>query len=297
MKQVGWIGLGAMGLPMAKCLAASGVKLMVYDTNPQRMKLLQEDNPDVIFALDICALGSACDIVFTMLPDAKTVVQVVSGKSGLFSSMKKESIWVDMTTGDPSITEELIKLALKQGIHGVDAPVGRTPQHAEKGDLLALVGGETSTIDQIMPLLRTMASEVILCGAAGTGHTMKLINNLLSGVIQEANIEAISIGLHAGISISTMLHVFQNVCVWNGYLAALPYEQEAAPGWSIDTAEKHMQSIQKLAEKSGVSVCCVDAVSKRMKEMIAQGKGTAKYSNIRTLLKASSGLELPEILS
>ena len=86
----------------------------------------------------------------------------------------------------------------------MDSPCGRSPKHAKEGDLLLLVGGEKRLLEEMRPLLNLMAGNIIRCGNLGAGHTMKLINNLLSGVIQEANVEAISLGVRAGIDISTM---------------------------------------------------------------------------------------------
>lgn len=293
-KRVGFIGLGAMGFPMAANIAKAGIRLIVFDTEGAKSSSLKQYYPGIEIASCIKEVGNNSDIVITMLPDAKTVETVCIGENGLFSSMKAGSVWIDMTTGDPFTTERLVSIASDSGIHSLDAPCGRSPKHAQAGDLLVLIGGDESVLDEVRSVLSCMASDIIRCGNNGAGHTMKLINNLLSGVIQEANIEAISLGMKAGISVSTMLKVFSEVCVWNGYLAGLPYEDEAAPGWKVTTAEEHMELIQKLGKKYHVPVYTTAVVRERMEEMIAQGKGDSKYSNIKTLLKNMAGLEINE---
>ncbi|WP_130861518.1 NAD(P)-dependent oxidoreductase [Bacilliculturomica massiliensis] len=292
-RRVGFIGLGAMGLPMAKNIGKSGYLLSVLDIDPVPVQIMEKEYGARAGKTprEICL---DCDVVITMLPDAETVVKVAAGKDGLLCAMRSGSVWIDMTTGDPFITEELARQAEERNISLIDAPVGRSPKHAETGDLLILAGGRQEAIEKAMPVLNAVGRDVICCGGAGAGHTMKLINNLLSGVIQEANIEAISIGMRAGISVSTMLQAFSQACAWNGYLAGLPFEEESAPGWKVKTAEKHMECVQRLADRYGVPVCCTAAVGKRMREMIDGGKGDTKYSNIKTLMKDMAGMAIVE---
>ncbi len=294
IRRVGLIGLGAMGLPMAKCVARKSFDLCVCDLDERPVKELLREFPAVTVMREPYEIGQACDVVITMLPNAETVAQVCSGSRGLFAGMAAGSTWVDMTTGDPFTTEKLAAVAREKGIRCIDSPCGRSPKHAAQGDLLLLIGGEEAVLEEILPLLRAMASDVIRCGNTGAGHTMKLINNLLSGVIQEANVEAISLGLRAGISVSTMLQVFSKVCVWNGYLAALPFEEHDAPGWKVTTAEEHMELVQKLGRKYHVATYTPAVVRARMEEMIAQGKGDTKYSNIMTLLENMEGIKIEE---
>lgn len=292
--RVGFIGLGAMGFPMAKCIAKSEYPLSVFDIDPEPMRIITNECRTVEVKKSAYEIGRTCDVVITMLPDARAVADVCKGETGLFAGMNAGSTWIDMTTGDPFTTEELVGLAEKKEIRSLDCPCGRSPKHAENGDLLALIGGKEEVFQEMIPLLRTMASDLIRCGDNGAGHTMKLINNLLSGVIQEANVEAISLGMRAGISVSTMLQVFSNVCVWNGYLAALPFEDEFAPGWKVTTAEEHMEIVQKLGKRYHVPIYTPAVVRARMEEMIAQGKGNTKYSNITTLMKNMAGIEIKE---
>lgn len=291
---VGFIGLGDMGGPMAKRIAEKGYALKVYDIDQAKTEGLSKGYENVSKAGGIKEIAEGCDIVITMLPDAKTVKGVCMGENGLFSSMKRGSIWIDTTTGDPFLAEKLAQAAKERGVDALDSPCGRSPKHAENGDLLFLVGGEERVLEAARPILTCMASEIILCGGNGTGDTMKLINNLLSGVIQEANIEAISLGIKAGISVSTMLRVFSRVGVWNGYLAALPTEVESAPGWKVKTAAEHMELVQKLGDRYQVPTYTPAVVRERMKEMIARGEGDAKYSNIKTLMKSMAGIEIKE---
>ena len=294
IKRVGFIGLGAMGLPMAECIAKSGVSLWGYDINMTPVRILAENYTNVYAAETLAEVGQNCNIVITMLPDAKTVAEICEGETGLFAAMETGSVWIDMTTGDPFVTERLSALAELRGIRCMDSPCGRSPKHAKEGALLLLVGGEKTLLEEMRPLLDLMASNIIRCGNLGAGHTMKLINNLLSGVIQEANVEAISLGVRAGIDISTMLQVFSNVCVWNGYLAALPYEEEGAPGWKVTIAEEHMELVEKLGRRYRVPIYTPAVVRARMNEMIAEGKGETKYSNITTLMKNMAGIEIKE---
>ena len=298
MRRVGFIGLGAMGLPMARNLARKQVSdLMVYDCNPVPMKSLA-DEYRIKTAESIQALGHVCDVVITMLPDVQTVCDVADGQreNSLLAAMQPGSVWVDMTTGDPLETKRLGCRAHQMGIGMVDAPVGRSPKHAERGDLLILAGGPATLVETLRPLFDAMATQVIYCGELGAGHTMKLVNNLLSGVIQEANLEALTLGIRAGLSVETMLTVFRQVSVWNGYIAGISKEDLSAPGWKTSTAYEHMQAVKKLADVYQVPVCCVDTMCQHMDELIRQGYGEMRYSSVRDLLHTISHFDLPENL-
>ena len=290
-KRIGWIGVGVMGLPMAKNVVQGGYPLLAYDIDPARLDLLQAVC-GAERASSAAAVAENSDIVVTMLPDAHAVSLVVDGPDGLLSHMSPGSIWVDMTTSNPVLTTDLAEKARLQQIRVVDAPVGRSPQHAERGELLVITGGDKATLEELTPLFQTMAEEIICCGEVGAAHTMKLVNNLLSGVIQEANVEALAIGLRAGLQLDTMLQIFQTVCVWNGYLAGLSAEDPTSPGWKVSTAQEHMGYVEQLAHKLHVPVYAASLVRERMESLIAAGHGDGKYSSVKALLNMHSGIDL-----
>lgn len=275
---------------MVKNILKGGYEVSVFDINPDRAKHLSKDF-DVTIEKSIRDLGRNCDKVITMLPNSEIVSEVTTGNGALFDSMRPGSTWIDMTTSDPFTTAELAQQAQQQGINVVDAPVGRSPKHAEEGTLLVMTGGDPKVLDEVKPLLLTMASDVIHCGPVGAGHTMKLINNLLSGVIQEANVEALSLGIKAGLNVSTMLKVFKQVAVWNGYLEGMPFEVESNPGWEVTTAEKQLGYVKRLAQKHNVPIYCGSIVRERMSSLIATGYGDTKFSSLTSLLKNVAGVD------
>lgn len=291
IRRAGFIGLGTMGLPMVKNILKGGYEVSVFDIDPDRAEHLSKDF-DVNIEKSIRDLGRNCDKVITMLPNSEIVSEVTAGNGALFDSMRPGSTWIDMTTSDPFTTAELAQQAQQQEINVVDAPVGRSPKHAEEGTLLIMTGGDQKVLDEVKPLLLTMASDVIHCGPVGAGHTMKLINNLLSGVIQEANVEALSLGIKAGLNVSTMLKVFKQVAVWNGYLEGMPFEVEANPGWEVTTAEKQLGYVKRLAQKHNVPIYCGSVVRERMSSLIATGYGDTKFSSLTSLLKNLAGVDV-----
>jgi len=276
---------------MVKNILKGGYEVSVFDIDPDRAEHLSKDF-DVNIEKSIRDLGRNCDKVITMLPNSEIVSEVTAGNGALFDSMRPGSTWIDMTTSDPFTTAELAQQAQQQEINVVDAPVGRSPKHAEEGTLLIMTGGDQKVLDEVKPLLLTMASDVIHCGPVGAGHTMKLINNLLSGVIQEANVEALSLGIKAGLNVSTMLKVFKQVAVWNGYLEGMPFEVEANPGWEVTTAEKQLGYVKRLAQKHNVPIYCGSVVRERMSSLIATGYGDTKFSSLTSLLKNLAGVDV-----
>ena len=109
--RVGFIGLGAMGLPMAKRIAANDFALSVFDVDTESVKNLIAEYPAVQWEASVYEIGVKCDAVITMLPDAATVKTICAGRWGLFAGMQAGKVWIDMTTCDPFNTSALVGVA------------------------------------------------------------------------------------------------------------------------------------------------------------------------------------------
>ena len=141
-KRIGIIGLGKMGMPMALNIAKKGFQLTAYDVNMDLST--QTSTFGARYAKSPAEVGQYSDIVITMLPNADIVRSVVTGPSGLLTSMSKESVLIDMSTSDPLTTRDLAKQLESQGVHVLDAPVAKGIPAAESGTLTIMVGGNES---------------------------------------------------------------------------------------------------------------------------------------------------------
>lgn len=207
---VGFVGLGAMGAPMAKRLAAAGYQLYVYDADPGAVARFQETTLCQTPAT-LRALGEAASVVITMLPDGKIVRKVLlGGKESddcVVSGLAPDSLLIDMSSSSPVGTRELAAELTARGHELIDAPVSGGTKGAVAGALAIMAGGAPVTVEHVKPLLETMG-KVTVVGDVGAGHAMKALNNYLSAMNLAAAAEALVIGERFGLDPKTMVDVW-----------------------------------------------------------------------------------------
>lgn len=205
-----FVGLGAMGSPMARRVAHGGVcqRLYVADVDPGRVAAISEEC-GAIPASQIAEYGSI-DIVIIMLPDSASVESVVLGSEGLLTVLHPGSTIVDMGSSDPRRTVELAGEAAKAGVTLLDAPVSGGVERAGKGDLAIMLGGSDEAVAIVEPLFSLLGSTITRTGPVGSGHAMKALNNMLSAVGLLAASEVMAVGIRFGLDPRIMLEVLNN---------------------------------------------------------------------------------------
>jgi len=204
--RIGFIGLGAMGEPMAARLAAAGFALTVHDADVGRTARVAE-SLGVAAARTPREAAAACDILVTMLPSSAIVGKVLDGPDGALAGLAPGSLIVEMSSGVPDATRILAGKAAEQGIALIDAPVSGGVSRARTGELAIMAGGDAAAIDRAQPLLEAMGSSVIRTGAIGSAHAMKALNNLVSAGGFLIGIEALLIGQRFGLDPALMVDV------------------------------------------------------------------------------------------
>ncbi|MCD8536547.1 MAG: NAD(P)-dependent oxidoreductase [Burkholderiaceae bacterium] len=203
---IGFIGLGKMGWPMASRIAQSGYRLTVFDANAEMASELgKEIGADV--ANNPRTLAQQSDIIITILPNSQIVQSVLEGPDGLLAGFKKGTILVDMTSGVPSMTQQMAKQVVQVGGELVDAPVSGGVPRAKTGELSIMFGGPEQTLAQVRPVLATMGNAIERIGDVGSAHAMKALNNLVSAGGFLIGIEALMIGKRFGLSPEKMVDV------------------------------------------------------------------------------------------
>lgn len=186
--RIAFMGLGTMGSGMAHRLADAGYSLTVFNRNPERSKSLAAKGARVAGSPREAAEGA--DVLIAMLSDDAAARGIWLGETGALAGAKKGAIAIDASTLTIACARELAQSAQARGVRFLDAPVTGTKPHAEKGELLFLVGGEQAVLEEARPVLAVMSREIAYLGPAGSGAAMKLINNFLCGVQAAALAEA-----------------------------------------------------------------------------------------------------------
>lgn len=291
---IGFIGLGVMGAPMAANILKAGHRLTVYDRSPQAVAaLVKLGAHSAACGRDV---GSASEIVVTMLPEPQHVEQAVLGADGVIKGLPKGGLVIEMSTIDPGTSRRVGDALRDQGMELVDSPVGKTSEHAVTGTLTLMVGGNKAAIEQAMPVLKCMGTDTYFCGGPGTGHAMKMTNNLLATTIMVANTEVLAIGIKAGLTLELMQEVMHTTMAWNQQLAiAMPkkaFVGDDSPGFAIRLACKDVRLACEAAEGMGFEALVGRAAQGSMDRAIAMGLGDRDTAALLFIREKELGIEV-----
>ncbi len=242
MTRVGFIGTGVMGLPMARNLIKGGFEVTAFDVNPDALQTLRRDGGAVAGSAGDAASGA--DVVITMLPNGEHVMDAVFGQNGAIHGMADGTMLIDMSTILPTVTDQIAARLRASGRRLVDAPVGRTSQHAVDGKLLIMAGGDAADIEAGRPLLACMGDTIVHCGPVGSGSRMKLVNNYLSIACNVVTAEALVLAEQSGLDRDLAIEVMMGTTAGQGHLATTyprkVLQGDVTPGFMVDLAHKDM---------------------------------------------------------
>ena len=203
-KQLGFIGVGRMGIHMAGRLIEAGYEVTVFDTNETAMQRLEQRGAKR--ASSAADVASKCETVLVSLPTPDIVKAVALGPAGVIEGTKVKT-FVDLSTTGPRVAKEVAAGLARKGITAVDAPVSGGPSGAEKGTLAMMIACPRPLADTLRPVIEVLGKFFYIGEEPGLGQTMKVINNLLSATAITITSEAMVMGVKAGLDPTTMLDV------------------------------------------------------------------------------------------
>jgi 3-hydroxyisobutyrate dehydrogenase-like beta-hydroxyacid dehydrogenase len=254
---IGFVGLGVMGGAMCRNVALKHAgEVIAFDMNAQAFEVLQ--GTSARRAGSVAELAGAADIVFLSLPGGPQVEQVSLGAEGLTSGSRKPSVIVDLSTTTVAAARSIAERLADKDVAFADAPVARTREAAQRGELSIMVGADEALFARIEPLLRFMGSDVTRCGEVGCGQVVKLINNALVFENTVALAEMMVLGQRAGVQPAVLLDavslgsgdsfVLRN----HGRKAMLP-RQFPEKSFPPEYVLKDLSYVLELAAQTGVS--------------------------------------------
>ena len=204
--QIGFIGLGQMGWPMAKRLVEAGYSVHVLEADQGHCAEFVAQVGGVACA-SAKALAQVSNVIITILPTSAIVQSVLEGPDGVLAGLQSNTVLVEMSSGVPSITRHLAQQVVKAGGQLVDAPVSGGVPRAKTGELSIMFGGSDALLATLTPLLRCMGQAIEPTGEVGSAHAMKALNNLVSAGGFLIGVEALLIGKRFGLSPEKMVDV------------------------------------------------------------------------------------------
>ena len=236
---VGFIGLGAMGVPMALNLLKNGFRLVVHDIDAAKVDTLVARGAGKGDSADAVAAATSRTIVMV-----ETTAQAESVIAGIRRGAKRGHIVACMSTIDPLVARRLAGELNADGIAMVDAPVSGGTERARSGELSIIVGGEAGTVDACRDLFQAMGARVFHVGGLGQGLAMKLVNNMLIQVNTVAVAEALVLGVKAGLDPQTIYDVVR-VSTGNSFAFEMRtpriLARDFSPGGTLDISFKDQE--------------------------------------------------------
>ena len=209
--QLGFVGVGYMGRPIAQRLLDSGFRLSAYDRHVTKTEQLIPYGGTV--AQSVAELSSSCDVVLSCLAADAAVLNIYKGIDGVFANAQRGSLVIDLSTVKPETSQELSRLGSEREIQVLDVTISGSTPSAEQGALTLFGGGDQACFAAAESLFRVIARKYFYLGPSGSGTTMKLVVNSLLGIGMQAIAEAVALGEKAGLDRDRLLNVLSQTAV------------------------------------------------------------------------------------
>lgn len=289
---IGFIGMGTMGAPMALRLLRAGHRVTVHNRTRERELPLEREGAQRAASPRAAAEGA--QIVFTMVSDTPDLDEVVLGEEGVVYGISEGSLLVDMSTISPAATRKVAKRLEEKGAAMLDAPVSGGSEGAEQGTLSIMVGGREADLERARPLLELLGKSITLVGPSGSGQLTKAINQVIIAGTYAAVAEGLTLGLKAGIDIEAAHRAVSGGAAGSwGLTNRGPnmIRNEYPLGFRTRLHRKDLGIALEAAREMGVPVPLAAYVEQLETSLIARGLGDEDVSNIARVVRELAGLD------
>ncbi|MBR0649668.1 NAD(P)-dependent oxidoreductase [Roseomonas terrae] len=272
---IGFIGLGMMGLPMARSLIARSFRVLGCDTSEAARAAVAEGAPEgaATFAATPAAVAAGAEVVVLMLPNSRVIASVMEGEGGLLAALRPGMLVIDMSSSEPGETRRLAALAAERGAMMADAPVSGSVAKAKTGTLAIMVGGDDATFARAEPVLKGMGEAIIRTGTVGSAHAMKALNNYVYAAGLLATAEALRMGEALGLDLGILTDVM-NASSGRNIATETKSRQEIisgryAGGFQLGLMRKDLDTAGSIAAETGFPAAMLALCCERWAEAVA----------------------------
>ena len=270
---VAFIGLGVMGYPMAGYISKGGHNVTVFNrTKSKAEKWISEFKGNMADTPAKAAAGA--EYIFTCVGNDNDLREVTFGDSGIFKTIKKDSVYIDNTTASATIAREIYDYAKKNGFGALDAPVSGGQAGAENGALTVMVGGDQADFDKAKDKINCYSKKMKLLGPTGSGQLAKMVNQICIGGLVQALSEGINFGIKAGLKMEDVIEVIskgaaQSWQMENRYKTMIDDKFEF--GFAVDWMRKDLKIAMDEAKNNGSLLPITELVDKYYGEVQEMG--------------------------
>lgn len=291
--QIGFIGLGNMGLPMAHNLLKAGHSLSVFNRTKARADGLLAQG--AAWASSPRAVAEWTEIVISVLADDVALQGVALGEHGVLAGLAKNSVHVDMSTVSPDTSKNLAQLYHERGAHFLAAPVFGRPEAAAAAKLWICPAGPAEAIERCRPLFDAMGQGVIVVGTEPhLANALKLVGNFFVISAIETLGEAFTLAEKAGLKVETVLEVIKAllpVPLFLGYGTRMAHNEFAPPGFGLQLGLKDVGLMRKLADQVAAPLPLADIAHGHLRAALAKGRGNLDWAALITVVRELAGME------
>jgi 3-hydroxyisobutyrate dehydrogenase len=280
--KTGMIGLGAMGIGMARNLAKAGYLTGVYNRSTNTAQNLAEELKVAVFTHPE-ELAANVDVVLLCVSADSDVLAVVEK---LLKTIKPGTIVVDMSTVSSATAQQAAALLAEKHAAFLDAPVSGGVEGAKNGTLAMMVGGDAATLEKVRPVLEAMTARIMHIGASGAGQATKAVNQIMGAGINQAVTEALAFAEKQGLPLDKVIDVISGGASGNWFLqhrGATMTQGRFAPGFKLALHHKDLLICQQMAQQVGASSTLVDKTLADYEQLMAQGYGDEDISALYRL--------------
>ena len=287
-KRVGFIGLGIMGMPMARNLIKAGLEVVVHDRTTSKVEQMvsegtkKADSPK--------ELAEESPVVITIVSDTPDVESVILGENGIIEGIKAGSVVIDMSTISPQATQKIAARLREKGVYMLDAPVSGGEQGAVNGTLSIMVGGDAKIFKRCQPILEAMGKNIIHVGSNSMGQTVKLVNQILVAGTLNAVVEALIFAQKSGVDLEKAIDAVKGGAAASWQLTNLApriIRRDFRPGFMIDLMQKDLNLIMGAARELKMPLPVTSFIHQMYYSLQSTGEGR---SGIQALVKAMEHL-------
>ena len=291
MTTIAFIGLGHMGLPMARNLLNAGHSLSVFDLVASAVNELAAQGARA--ASSAADAVSAAEVVISMLPASRHVEGLYLGDAGLLSAIAPGSLVLECSTIAPEAARKVHQAAAARGIALLDAPVSGGTAGAAAGTLTFMVGGDAATLERARPILAGMGKNIFHAGPEGAGQVAKVCNNQLLAVHMIGTAEAMALGVANGLDPATLAEIMRQSSggnwslekynPWPGVMPNAPASKDYRDGFAAELMAKDLGLAQEAAQATASSTPMGALALQLYRLLLKQGQGKLDFSAVQKL--------------
>lgn len=291
--KLGFIGLGIMGLSMARNLIKAGFAVRVWNRTPAKMALLAAEGAAT--AASPADLAAQCDVVFICVSDTPDVEAVITGEHGVLAGLQPGALVVDMSTISPAATRALAAAVAARGGVMLDAPVSGGSEGAARGTLTIMVGGPAEAVERARPCFQAMGKTITHVGDHGAGQMVKLVNQILVVVTMLGVGEALLFAQAGGLDLEKTLAAVSGGAAGSWMLSNRGPQviaRDWRPGFMIDLQQKDVRLVLDEADRLGVPMLASSLVFNLYRVLQQDGLGAEGNHALVKALEKLAGLEI-----